>query len=143
MTNGEEPSPPLRIGNTERTAAMKALDEHLAEGRLTVQEYGDRTAAAANAVVAADLAALFTDLPEPHPHLPGTRSVPPSTAPLPLTPAPEEIVPAKSGALAYWAPRLVPVTVILAVALYVITRQWMVFLLIPLVAVLAGASRSR
>jgi hypothetical protein len=139
MTNGGEPSPPLRIGNTERTAAMKALDEHLAEGRLTVQEYADRTAAAANAIVAADLAALFTDLPEPHPQLLGTRPAPQSRA----THSAEVSASGKGGALAYWAGALVPVAVILAIALYVIPRQGMVFLLIPLVAVLAGAARRR
>jgi len=143
MTNGEESSPPMRIGNTERTAAMKALDEHLAEGRLTVQEYADRSAAAANAVVAADLAALFTDLPEPHPQLPGTRPARLSTASLPVTHSADVSAPAKDGALAYWAPTLVPVAVILAIALFMITRQGMVFLLIPLVAVLAGAARRR
>ena len=55
---------------------MAALDEHLAKGRLGVEEYGDRSAAAANAVSAADLAALFTDLPAPHPTLPGTAHPP-------------------------------------------------------------------
>ena len=49
---------------------MKALDEHLSEGRLGVEEYGERTAKAANAVVAADIAELFTDLPAPHPRSP-------------------------------------------------------------------------
>ncbi len=48
MTTGEGSSP-LRIGNTERTAAMKALDEHLEAGRLGVEEYADRSANAANA----------------------------------------------------------------------------------------------
>ena len=140
MTNGEESSP-LRIGNAERKAAMQALDEHLAEGRLSVQEYADRSAAAANAVVAADLAALFTDLPEPHPQLPGTRRDPPATAPLPTTPPPGEVAPPKGWALAEWGPRLVPLAVILAIALFLITRQGIVFLLIPLAAILFGMSR--
>ncbi|MCY7342311.1 MAG: DUF1707 domain-containing protein [Pseudonocardia sp.] len=62
----------LRIGTTERTAAMKALDDHLAAGCLGVEEYADRSAVAANATVATELEALFTDLPAPHPDLPGT-----------------------------------------------------------------------
>ena len=37
MTNE---GPPIRIGTAERTAAMKALDEHLAAGRLQIEEYG-------------------------------------------------------------------------------------------------------
>jgi Domain of unknown function (DUF1707) len=140
MTNGEESSP-LRIGNAERKAAMQALDEHLAEGRLSVQEYADRSAAAANAVVAADLAALFTDLPEPHPQLPGGRRDPSPTAPLPVTPPPGEVAPPRGSMLAEWGPRLVPLAVILAIALFLITRQGIVFLLIPLAAILFGVSR--
>jgi hypothetical protein len=70
MSEGDA-SPPLRIGNTERTAAMKALDEHLDEGRLGVEEYADRSAVAANATTADELRKLFIDLPPPYPTLPG------------------------------------------------------------------------
>lgn len=39
MTEGDgADTAPLRIGTTERTSAMKALDEHLAAGRLGVDE---------------------------------------------------------------------------------------------------------
>jgi hypothetical protein len=72
----------IRIGTAERTAAMKALDAHLEAGRLGVEEYGDRSAVAANATHASELAALFTDLPEPHPPLPGAGPAPQSTSPL-------------------------------------------------------------
>ena len=65
-----EERPPLRIGTAERNAALRALDEHLAAGRLQIEEYGERSALAANAVTAADLAALFADLPAPHPDVP-------------------------------------------------------------------------
>ena len=34
----------IRIGNAERDAAMKALDEHLTAGRLDLDEYGERYA---------------------------------------------------------------------------------------------------
>jgi hypothetical protein len=130
MTTGEESSP-LRIGTAERTAAMKALDEHLAAGRLGVEEYADRSAVAANAVVASELAELFTDLPEPHPKLPGTASTAPLTAPLPVVPPPGEVATQRGGFLDGWGPRLVSVTPFLAVALFLITRQWYFFLLIP------------
>lgn len=69
---GEQGSelPELRVGDAERRAAMLALDAHLEAGRLSVDEYGDRSAAAVTAVHRGDLAALFTDLPAPHPPLP-------------------------------------------------------------------------
>lgn len=130
MTSGEESSP-LRIGTAERTAAMKALDEHLSAGRLGVEEYADRTAKAANAVVASEIAELFTDLPEPHPELPGTPSAPPLTAPLPVVPPPGEVARPKDGFLEGWGPRLVAASPFVALALFFITRQWYFFLLIP------------
>jgi hypothetical protein len=138
--NSEESSP-LRIGNAERTAALQALDEHLAAGRLGVDEYADRSAAAANAVVAADLAALFTDLPQPHPELPG-RAGPP-TAPLPVTPPPGEVAPAQGRGPASWGVGLVPLAVVAVIALFLVTRQGAVFVLIPLAAVLLWVGRRR
>ena len=139
---GEEPSP-LRIGNAERTAAIDALDEHLAAGRLGIDEYADRSAVAANAVVAGELAALFTDLPGPHPPLPGDPASPPPTAPLPITPPPGEVAPAEGGALRSWGSGMLPVAVVLAIALFLVTRQGAVFVLIPLAAVLFWVSRRR
>ncbi|MFC5137903.1 DUF1707 domain-containing protein [Actinomycetospora rhizophila] len=68
----------LRVGDADRGAALDALGDHLAAGRLDVDEFGDRSAAAAVAVYRADLEVLFTDLPAPHPTLPD----------LPLPPAP-------------------------------------------------------
>jgi Domain of unknown function (DUF1707) len=142
MTTGEGASP-LRIGNAERTAAMKALDEHLAAGRLGVEEYADRSAVAANAVVAAELADLFTDLPEPHPQLPGTPAAPPPTAPLPVAPPPGELAPPARSALETWGPRLVAAAPLVAVALFFLTRQWVFFLLIPLAGALVYGRRHR
>ncbi|TQM15125.1 DUF1707 SHOCT-like domain-containing protein [Pseudonocardia kunmingensis] len=140
MTAGEERSP-LRIGNAERTAALKALDEHLAAGRLDVDEYADRSAAAAGAVVAADLADLFTDLPEPHPPLPGGPAAPPPTAPLPVAPPAGEVAPPQPGTLERWAPQLMGVAVVVAIGLFLLTRQGVLMLLIPLAAVLLWAGR--
>lgn len=128
MTTGDE-TPQLRIGTAERSAAMKALDEHLSAGRLTVEEYADRSATAANATVAPELAALFTDLPDPHPDLPGAAS--PSTSPLPAVAHPATVAERTSGFLEGWGPRLVAVTPFLAVGLFLLTSQWVFFLLIP------------
>lgn len=57
----------LRIGTAERESAVKALSEHMSEGRLSLEEYEERMAAALEAVTQADLKALFTDLPAPYP----------------------------------------------------------------------------
>jgi hypothetical protein len=114
--------PPIRIGTTERTAAMTALDDHLAAGRLEIEEYGERSARAANAVTAPELAALFDDLPAPHPQLPGITG-PPAPPPVPVHREP-------SGT-EVWGPRLMVLAPVIAVALFLLTRQWFFLLLIP------------
>ncbi len=134
MTNER---PPIRIGTAERTAALKALDEHLAAGRLQVEEYGERSAMAATATTAPELAALFDDLPAPHPPLPDGRPADRPWAPPPPVPAP----PARREptGMQVWGPRLAMLAPLIAVALFLITRQWVFFLLIPLLGMGFGA----
>src|SRR5882757_9233869 len=57
----------IRIGTAERDAAISALGEHMAAGRLEPDEYGDRVATASVARIRSDLDTLFVDLPAPHP----------------------------------------------------------------------------
>ncbi len=120
----------LRIGTAERNAAMKALDQHLNEGRLGVEEYADRSAVAANATTAGELRGLFTDLPAPHPPLPGDEPAPaPST--VPAVPPSGEVATRAGGFLEHAAPRVMAVVPIVALALFLLTQQWWWFLLIP------------
>lgn len=70
MDGMSAPSPSLRIGNVERDAAIKALDEHLNAGRLDAEEYGQRVAQASVARTREGIDELFTDLPAPHPFPP-------------------------------------------------------------------------
>jgi hypothetical protein len=56
---GREP----RIGDAERDAAVTALGEHYAAGRLTKQEYDERSDVALRARTDAELRPLFLDLP--------------------------------------------------------------------------------
>jgi uncharacterized protein DUF1707 len=130
----ENERPPVRIGTAERTAAMRALDEHLEAGRLDVEEYGERSARASTAVTAPELAVLFDDLPAPHPPLPGvSRPVPvtasPSTPPARREPSTMEV----------WGPRLMALAPLIALALFLTTHAWFVFLLVPVMAVALGA----
>lgn len=126
----------IRIGTAERESASQALNAHLEAGRLGVEEYADRLALAANATTAADLEALFTDLPEPHPTLPGHAVVP--------RPAAEPPARRFSGAGA----RIAAASPILALVLFFVLNSagvgmaWLAFLLIPLVGAL-GFSRDR
>ncbi|WP_222618593.1 DUF1707 domain-containing protein [Nakamurella sp. PAMC28650] len=80
MTNDESAAPggvptDVRVGDAERNSAVTALGDHMASGRLDLDEYGSRSAVAGAARTAGELQALFADLPAPHPVLPGTQSV--------------------------------------------------------------------
>jgi hypothetical protein len=67
----------VRIGTTEREEAIRALSEHLGEGRLDIGEYDQRSALVAAAKTRGDLAAIFDDLPDPNPiHPPAPVPVP-------------------------------------------------------------------
>jgi len=57
--------PELRIGDVEREAAVSALGDHYAAGRLTKDEYDERAAVAWAARTNSDLWPLFLDLPRP------------------------------------------------------------------------------
>jgi hypothetical protein len=126
----------IRIGSTDREAAQNALQRHLTEGRLDLDEYGERSMRAAQARTRAELAALFTDLPEPHPPLRPATSVPSarpwqqvagrSTAPL-------------LGRAGETAAALAP---LVAVALFfLVWHSWLVFLLVPLTGAVVYGNR--
>ncbi len=55
--------PEVRIGDFERQAAARQLQQHFADGRLTWEELDERLAKAYAARVNAELAGLFADLP--------------------------------------------------------------------------------
>ena len=58
-----QPSGSLRVSDADRDRAIAELSEHYQAGRLTTEEFEDRTGRALAARTSADLAALFTDLP--------------------------------------------------------------------------------
>jgi hypothetical protein len=53
----------LRAGDRDRDQVTEALREHYAQGRLTLEEYDERTTAATSAVTMGDLRGLTVDLP--------------------------------------------------------------------------------
>jgi hypothetical protein len=133
----DPPSP--RIGTADRDAAMAALDAHLEAGRLDAEEYGERSARAAEARTVDDLVPLFADLPRPHPPLPGETPAPAAATP--------ELAPAtrrEPGALARYGPAISGALPIIALVLFFtvpIPNAWVFFLLIPLGGALFASSR--
>jgi len=71
------PSGGIRVSDAERDQAIAELSQHFQAGRLTQEEFEDRSGQALQARTGNDLAALFTDLPGS-----GTVPVPPAGGPL-------------------------------------------------------------
>jgi uncharacterized protein DUF1707 len=68
------PEPHLLAADADRAAVVTRLDESLADGRLTLAEYEDRSARAHGARTYGELAELTTDLPRPTGPLPAPRA---------------------------------------------------------------------
>lgn len=79
----------LRVGTAERQAAVDALGDHLAQGRLDPDEFGERCSTAYAARTAGELDDLFRDLP-PAPAWHPTGPVP---ARLPMPGPPPGVLP--------------------------------------------------
>ncbi|GAA1277965.1 DUF1707 domain-containing protein [Saccharothrix xinjiangensis] len=111
----------IRIGDAEREHALELLGTHLGEGRLTVDEFGERSARVATARTRGDLYGLFADLPAPRPEFARVAPLPPAD---------------RSGRGGQLAPRLtgavLPAVAVLSVVLFVLSRfNPLVFLLVP------------
>lgn len=118
----------LRVSDADRDRAIAGLSEHFQAGRITADEFEERTGRALRARTAGDLAELFTDLPRKPGPSPAPR-VTPGTAPaLPPASAP----PARYGG--------VPVIPLVVVAVLVlggfITGHSIVAALVPVLIVL-------
>jgi hypothetical protein len=53
----------IRVSDAERDRAVTELSEHYQSGRLTLEEFDDRSNSALQARTGSDLSVLFTDLP--------------------------------------------------------------------------------
>lgn len=73
----------LRIGDRERNEAVSFLQTHAEQGRLSIDEFGDRVGAVNAARTFGDLAAIFQDLPSPKPRDPALPMSRPTPAPAP------------------------------------------------------------
>jgi hypothetical protein len=78
------PSQRIRASDAEREATIAVLQTAATEGRLTLDEFGDRSRWASAATTRDELAALVADLPHPALHYPPVGPLPQQAAPLPL-----------------------------------------------------------
>jgi hypothetical protein len=128
------PAGELRVSDADRDRAVSELSEHFQAGRLTSEEFDERSGLALRARTGSDLAGLFADLPRPP-----APAMPPPVSP---GPAPRVFRPVLVG----------PVAIVLAVVVAVLASgrsDHLSAALIPLVIVLvvvrrvAGGSRRR
>lgn len=135
----------VRIGDSERQAAVEALTAHREAGRLDSTEFEERQVAASRARTWVEIVPLFVDLPEPHPTgMPVGLSAAPSSAPAPRVSQPvvrRSAELAQAGALDNLVPpryrgAVMALTPLAAVVLFFLTRQWVSFLTIPIMAIL-------
>ena len=128
----------MRVGDAERNAAADALQQHLTAGRLTLDEYAERSAVVANSRTQGEIDAMFTDLPP----IAGAMAFSHPTAPAPQ-PAQPPAPWAAAPAVPERANRAVQIGVVaampfIALILFLVTHQWWFFLLVPLVGALMG-----
>lgn len=103
----------LRVSDTERQAVVDQLREHTAHGRLTLDEFADRTGEALGAVTRADLQRVLRELPDLAPPAPGPAG-PPSRSPR------------RSGPSIPWSTGLRVAALVAVVGLVVTTPLWWV-----------------
>ncbi|NUT47792.1 MAG: DUF1707 domain-containing protein [Saccharothrix sp.] len=120
----------IRIGDAEREHALELLGTHLGEGRLSVDEFGERSARVATAKTRGDLYALFADLPAPRPAFPRVEALTPATRPG------FKLEPRVTGAA-------VTAVAMISVVLFFVVKNPFVFLLIPAVMLLIGRMGNR
>ena len=84
------PAGNLRVSDADRDQAVAELSEHFQAGRLTADEFEERSGQALQARTGADLANLLTDLPAPA----VPQGVPgpfPGPSPFPGRPSPDQV----------------------------------------------------
>ena len=132
------PSGSMRVSDADRDRAIAELSEHYQAGRITTEEFEDRSGRALQARTTADLADLFTDLPRRQaPATGATATGAASTAP---------VAPARA-----WPARVpvAPVTILAVIAVLALLSghlfhiAWVPVVAIIVVRLLAGGRDRR
>lgn len=122
-----------RIGSAERDLAIEQLRQHYEAGRLTPEEYEDRSVRASKALTWAEVTPLFADLPEPRPGPVRVHLVAPQARSQGLLPVSDR---ARETIMA--------LTPIVALLLFFVTDfTWLWFLAIPLVGIVLYGPEGR
>ena len=137
------PSGSMRVSDADRDRAIAELSEHYQAGRITTEEFEDRSGRALQARTTADLADLFTDLPR--------RQAPTTGAPTTGATATGADSTAPVGPAKSWPARVpvAPVTILAVIAVLALLSghlfhiAWVPVVAIIVVRVLAGGRDRR
>jgi hypothetical protein len=122
-----------RIGSAERDLAIGQLQQHYQAGRLTPEEYEDRSVRASRATTWAEVVPLFADLPEPRPGPVRVNLVAPQ-------PRPQGLVPVSDRT----RETIMALTPMAALVLFFATGYlWYWFLAIPIMGILLYGPEGR
>ncbi|WP_158892030.1 DUF1707 SHOCT-like domain-containing protein [Amycolatopsis anabasis] len=130
----EVPASQLRISDADRESALQALGEHMSAGRISLDEYGERSAKITAVKTRGELAEVFADLPQPHPRLEADPEEPKAPA---APPAPAEW--SDRPLVQRLAAAAVPLSAVLGVVLFFVTGTWLWFLM-PAAIAAAGSA---
>ncbi|MFR9727907.1 DUF1707 domain-containing protein [Saccharopolyspora sp. MS10] len=67
MTSPDVVASGIRLSDSDRAQGQRLLNEHVAAGCLSSEEFGDRAVQVEQTRTRAELQSLFADLPQPHP----------------------------------------------------------------------------
>jgi hypothetical protein len=127
----------MRLSDAERQDALDVLEEHVRTGRLDIDEYGARTAKVTAAKRVSELIPLFEDLPSPRP----SALLNGAAAPRVPVASPDD-----SALVRFLTAGAVPIAIVLAIAVLILSRGRLLIISIALplvVAMIAGARRRR
>lgn len=134
----------IRVGDRERESAQAALAEHLAAGRLDLDEFAQRVDRCLAARTRRELLALFDDLPQPLPDLAAMTAgaiVSNGTKPSP-TSVVEGVASATTaplaGALGLTIVLGIPITAVLGLAYGAWWTLWIPVVIVVLLAIAQG-----
>lgn len=121
----------IRVSDTEREDALGKLGHHMTEGRLDIDEYGERTAKVAAAKTRGQILELFGDLPDPRPTF--GRPGPPPAHHEPRTVSTAQRI----------APVLIPIMLVMVAIGLTFALRVPIFFLLPFIFFFASNRRWR
>ncbi|GAB3463881.1 DUF1707 SHOCT-like domain-containing protein [Actinophytocola sediminis] len=121
----------IRVSDSEREDALGKLGEHMTDGRLDINEYGDRTAKVAAAKTRGEILELFDDLPDPRPTF-GRPAPPPAPRGQRTVTTAQRI-----------APVLVPIALVMVAFALTFALRVPIFFLLPFIFFFASGNRWR